>query len=357
MSRHNKGFLERIRDGQSVLAAEGYIFHFEREGYMQAGAWCPLVVLDHPEVVERAYKDFVHAGSDVVVAFTYDTYREKLRLFNIEDKLELLNRKALGMAREVADDTGTLLAGNISNTNIYHPDSPERNSEIKAMFKEMIEWSLDYNVDFIIGETFMHLGEAMIALEAIKQYGKGIPSVIMLATYCIATKDGQATLSDGVLVTEACKKLEDAGADVVGLNCGRGPATLMPIMREVRKVCKGPLAAVPVPLRTTTEEPTFYVLTDQTNGKRLLPDNLEVKSCSREDIEEFGKECQELGIQYVGICCGNRPCLTRSLAESLGRKPPASRFTTDMSRHYTYGDDPKVKQNVAEENLKLFFNK
>ncbi|XP_070556955.1 S-methylmethionine--homocysteine S-methyltransferase BHMT2-like [Ptychodera flava] len=275
----------------------------------------------------------------------------------MEDKLELINRQALRMAREVADDTGSLLAGNICNSNLYHPDHPERNEEIKAMFKEMIEWSLDYNVDYIIGETFMHLGEAMLALEAIKEYGKGVPSVITLATYRVNTENEQATMSDGVLVTEACKKLEDAGADVVGLNCSRDPAAMIQIMREVRKVCKGYLAAVPVPLRTTDKEPTFLTITDPSTGKYLYPDDLEVKSCSRKDIEEFGKACQELAIQYVGICCGNRPAYTRALCESLGRKPPASRFSKDMSKSALFGDNPNIKKDEVEENLKLFHSK
>ncbi|XP_070556063.1 S-methylmethionine--homocysteine S-methyltransferase BHMT2-like [Ptychodera flava] len=107
---------------------------------------------------------------------------------NMEDKLELINREALRLGREVADETGTLLAGNICNTNIYHPDSPERNEQITAMFKEAIEWSLDYNVDYIIGETYTYLGEAMLALQAIKKYGKGVPAVMMLASYPITTK-------------------------------------------------------------------------------------------------------------------------------------------------------------------------
>ncbi|XP_070556868.1 betaine--homocysteine S-methyltransferase 1-like [Ptychodera flava] len=351
MSTKVKGLMKRLADGETVIAAEGYLFYFERLGYLQSGSFCPVVILNHPEYVKDAYKHFVHAGSDVVEAFTYYANRQKLSLMDMEDKLELINREALRLAREVADETGTLLAGNICNTTVYNPDRPERNEQITAMFKEMIEWSLDYNIDYVIGETFMYFGEAMLALEAIKKYGKGLPAVITLAAYSIKTKNGRAITSDGVPLTEACKKLEDAGADVVGLNCSRGPATMMPIMREIRKVCKVPLAALPVPYRTTPEEPTFLVLSDPKTGEQLFPTNLEVASCSHGDIEEFGKECKELGIQYVGICCGNRPCLTRSLAESLGGKPPASEFSKDMTKHVTYGTDPRLKKDVAADNL------
>ncbi|XP_070568420.1 betaine--homocysteine S-methyltransferase 1-like [Ptychodera flava] len=349
-----KGLIERLKDGESVIVAEGYVFHFERMGYLQAGPWVPQVVLDHPELVRNAYRDFVNSGSDVVLAFTYYATREKARLIGLEDSLEKMNRSALKMAREVADETGTLMAGNICNTNIYQPDNEDRKKEILGMFKEMIEWAVEAGADYIVAETYAHFGEAMLAVKAIKEYGKGLPAVITLAPFVVSTQNGQAITADMVPLTEACKKLEEAGADVVGLNCGRGPATMMPLMEEIRKTCKGPLAAVPVPVRTTSKEPTHFLSTDPVSGKKLFPANTDVIACSRDDMGEFGKRCKEVGVQYMGICCGNRPFLTRGLAESLGRSPPASLFSPDMSKHYVYGTDTKVKKDVADESMKLY---
>ena len=91
-----------------VVCAEGYLFECERRGYLQAGAFVPEVVLDHPEVVGELHREFVHAGSDVVEAFTYYAHREKLRLIGREDDLEPLNRGALAIAAEVARETGAL---------------------------------------------------------------------------------------------------------------------------------------------------------------------------------------------------------------------------------------------------------
>ena len=65
----SEGLLERLDKGP-VICAEGYLFELERRGYLQAGAFVPEVVLDHPEVVAQLHRDFVHAGSDVVEAFT-----------------------------------------------------------------------------------------------------------------------------------------------------------------------------------------------------------------------------------------------------------------------------------------------
>src|SRR4249919_1719488 len=108
-----------------VVCAEGYLFECERRGYLQAGAFVPEVVLDHPEVVEQLHREFVRAGSDVVEAFTYYGHREKLKVIGKEDILEPLNRQALQIAKEVADESGALLAGDLSNTNAYEPDDAQ----------------------------------------------------------------------------------------------------------------------------------------------------------------------------------------------------------------------------------------
>src|ERR1700747_1646454 len=88
-----------------VVCAEGYLFECERRGYLQAGAFVPEVVLEHPEVVEGLHREFVHAGSDVVEAFTYYGHREKLRIVGREDILEPLNRQGLAVAGGGAKQT------------------------------------------------------------------------------------------------------------------------------------------------------------------------------------------------------------------------------------------------------------
>src|SRR5436309_8626137 len=114
--RPSAGLLERLAAGP-VICAEGYLFECERRGYLQAGAFVPEVVLDHPEVVTELHREFVHAGSDVVEAFTYYGHREKMRLVGKEHLLEELNRRALELAHEVAEESGALFAGDLSNTN------------------------------------------------------------------------------------------------------------------------------------------------------------------------------------------------------------------------------------------------
>lgn len=64
------GLLERLRDGEDVIISEGYLFNFESRGYLKAGAFVPEVVIEHPDLVKALHEEFVHAGSDVVQAFT-----------------------------------------------------------------------------------------------------------------------------------------------------------------------------------------------------------------------------------------------------------------------------------------------
>ena len=161
------GLLERLAKGP-IICAEGYLFELERRGYVQAGAFVPEAVLDHPEIVEQVHRDFVHAGSDVVEAFTYYAHREKLRLIGREHQLEQMNKGALAIARKVAQDTGTLFAGDICNTNVYDPNDAASVSACRAMFEEQVGWAAEANVDYVIAETFSYGAEAKLALELIK---------------------------------------------------------------------------------------------------------------------------------------------------------------------------------------------
>src|SRR5205823_6968993 len=185
-----------------VVCAEGYLFECERRGYLQAGAFVPEVVLDHPAIVEGLHREFVHAGSDVVEAFTYYGHRQKLRVIGKEDILEPLNRQALSIAARVARETGTLLAGNLSNTNIYEPEGPAV-QQVRAAFEEQVAWAAEAGADIVIAETFSWLGEALLALEAIR--ATGLPAVVTFAVH----KDGM--MRDGISPEDACRRAEQAG--------------------------------------------------------------------------------------------------------------------------------------------------
>ena len=212
------------------------MFELERRGYLQAGAFVPEVLFDHPEVVEQLHLDFVHAGSDVTQALTYYVHREKLRVIGREQDLVPMNRAALKIAKSVARRTGTLLAGDLCNTNIYDPADKGSVREIERIFAEQVGWAVDAGVDYFVAETFSWGAEALLALAAIRKYSQ-VPAVITMAMH------REEVTRDGFSAAEVCQRLEAAGADVVGINCHRGPATIMPMLREVRAAVKCHVAA------------------------------------------------------------------------------------------------------------------
>ena len=333
----SRNLLERLEEGP-VICAEGYVFEMERRGYVQAGPYVPEVVLDCPDAVLELHREFMNAGSDVIEAFTYYAHREKLKLVGREGDLENMNRTALELAKQVAGEGDALVAGNICNTNVYSPGDEASAKEARAMFDEQVGWAMDAGVDFIIGETFSFAGEALIALEAIRD--AGATSVVTLAVH--------QALRDDYTVPEACRRLKDAGADVVGLNCIRGPWTMLPLLEELSGQVEGPLAALPVPYRTTEQEVNFQALTDP--GCDCIPDipfptALDALACNRYEIAEFARMAYALGVNYQGVCCGAGPHHIRAMAEALGKKPPASRYSPDMSKHYALGNDQSLRKD------------
>jgi methionine synthase I (cobalamin-dependent) len=331
-----RDLLARLKAG-TVICAEGYVFELERRGYLQAGAFVPEVLFEHPEVVEQLHMDFVHAGSDVTEALTYYVHREKLRMIGREKDLAPMNRAALRIAKTVARRTGTLFAGDLCNTNIYDPADPRSIKEAERIFDEQVGWAVEAGVDFFVAETFSWVDEALLALAAIQRHSKA-PTVVTLAIH------REPITRDGLTPAEACRKLEAAGADVVGLNCHRGPATMLPMIREIRQAVKCHVAALPVPYRTTPQQPSFMSLTDPCcDNQRAFPVGLDPFLATRGEIFNFGREALELGVRYLGVCCGAGPHHIRALAEGVGRHPPASRYSVDMSKHTIFGSNKMVR--------------
>ena len=130
--------------------------------------------------------------------------------------LEPLNRAALKIAKKVALNTPkgmkpNLMAGNISNSNIWKDGDKKSQLEVEKMFDEMIGWAVDEGADILVGETFYYAEEAFKALEVMKRSG--------LQTVLTISPMGENIMRDGKSVVDTCKELEQRGADVVGMNC------------------------------------------------------------------------------------------------------------------------------------------
>jgi betaine-homocysteine S-methyltransferase len=339
---------ERLARG-TVICAEGYLFELERRGYLQAGAYVPEVVLEHPEKVRDLSLEYARAGSDVVLALTFYAHRDKLRVIGKENVLTEMNQQAIAIARDVAAQTGGLAAGDICNTHLFTPGDAAAARTVRAMFEEQVTLAAEAGVDFIVAESFAYAGEAEIATEVIVE--SGLPAVVTISI------TRQPTTLDGLPPAEACKALENAGATVVGLNCVRGPATMLPLMAEIRGAVQCPIAALPVVYRTTPERPSFNSFEaerpDLIPNGRPFPTALDPFTCDRYEVADFARQAQALGVEYIGLCCGAAPHHVRSLAEALGRNPEAARYSPDLSKHAFLGDPQQLGRDLTLDAEKV----
>lgn len=319
---------QRLAEGV-VLGAEGYVFELERRGYIKAGPYVPEVILDAPGAVIELHREFLRAGAEVMVALTYYAHRDKLKIVGREGDLELMNRSAVRIANQVAREGGALVAANISNTWAYDPaDARRSGAVVRGQYEEQLGWAVDEGVDFVIAETNDYLGEALIGVEVCRDLG--LPVMVTFASV-------QSTGTyDGYSYVDACRRVADAGATVVGLNCSRGPRTMKPLLTEIRAAVDCAVAAQPVPYRTSEATPAFESLTTP-DGARAFPIQLEPFSCTRFEMAEFAHWAQRSGISYIGICCGGAPHHVRAMAEALGRETPASRHSPAIDLHPVLG--------------------
>ena len=332
-----KDLITRLNEGP-VLCAEGYLFAMERRGYLSAGGFVPTVVLEHPEVLSQLHREFIRAGSEVVQAFTYYGHREKLRLIGKEELLEPLQKNALQIAKDSRDefkDLDLLVCGDVANTNIFDPDDKKSHIECQKMYEEQVRWAKEAGVDFVVAETINWVDEMKIALKAIKDDG-----LIAITNFSIPKGD---LTRCGQTPEDACKMMEDLGADVVGLNCYRGPEMTMKFLPKIREKVSCHVAALPVPYRTTEEQPGFLNQTDHgcdcIPGENAFPVALDNLYCNRYEMAEFAKQCADKNINFIGICCGAEPHHVREMSVALGRKPISYKYYPDISRHWLHGKD------------------
>ena len=302
----SKGILERLADGV-VLGDGGYIVELEQRGYVVTGAFTPEVAITHPEAVHELHYEMKNAGAEVLQVMVFYGSREKLATVGYADRTIEINRAATGIARDVAGDD-MLVAGDLSTTWKWRPDDTDADLFVADMFDEQIE--AQAGVDFFIGELFFHLGEAMLCLDRLKAQ-TDVPSMITMFFRADNLSD------DGFPAAECARRLSGEGADIVGLNCMRDPQRTYPLIEEMSGAFDGYLAAQPVAFRCTDETPWF-------TGLPSFPDRLEPTQLTRFEMAEFAERAREMGVNYIGGCCGSKSSHIREMARALGKRSETS---------------------------------
>jgi betaine-homocysteine S-methyltransferase len=300
-----RGLLERLAAGP-VLGDGGYLLELEKRGYVRAGPFTPEVSITHPQALLQLHREFLRAGAEVLQALTFYASEEKLATVGLGGKVDEINRAAVEVAREAAGEGDALVAGNLSLTWVYDPKDPASADRVREMFDRQLEVMVEVGIDLVIGETFTWLGEALIAVERAR--ATGLPVVVTMSF----EREPRAYEGDGP--GDCARKLRDAGADVVGVNCLRSPEQTLPIVEEMRAAGDGYLAAQPVAYRTTDEEPDF-------TAWHSFPFALDPMQLPRQAMAAWAVKARDAGVGYIGSCCGSVAAHVRAMAQALGKLP------------------------------------
>jgi methionine synthase I (cobalamin-dependent) len=323
-----KGILERLAEGV-VIGDGGYLLELEKRGYVQAGPFTPEVSLTHPDALKELHREFLYAGADVLQTLTFYASEDKLATVGLEGKVEDINRAAVRIAREAANEGDALVAGNLSLTWAYDAKDPKSAERVRALFDRQLEVQTEIGIDFVIAETFSWVGEALIATECIKR--AGLPAMV---TMCY---EANPVSYEGYSPAECAKRLSDAGADIVGVNCLRNPEYTLPLVAQMREAVSGYVGCQPTAYRTPADKPDFTSLPE-------FPYALDPLQLTRKEMADYALEAKKLGVNYIGSCCGSIATHVREMARALGRiskqeRDWKSKSGRPMSAYEYYGHD------------------
>lgn len=304
-----RGLMERLNNNEVVIGDGGFVFALEKRGYVKAGPWTPEAVVEHPEAVKQLHREFLRAGSDVMQTFTFYASEDKLDNRGNEAAkthgVTGINNAACHIAHEVANEGDALVAGGIAQTPGYL--SGHGKEAVQAEFKKQVDCFVANNVDFLLAEYFEHIEEMEWAIEALKI--SGLP---VCASMCIGP-EGDV---NGVTTEECALRMARAGADVVGMNCHFGPFKSLECMQKMADVFK----ANDIKIHMMIQPLGFHTPDAKKQGFIDLPEfpfALEPRICTRWDMHQYARKSYEMGIRFIGGCCGYEPYHIRAISEEL----------------------------------------
>ncbi len=253
--------------------------------------------LVQPNIVREVHSEYVKAGADVIETNTFGATRHKLQQYGLENKLREINIAGAKLANEAAGED-VFVAGAIGPLDLrIEPYGPTSFNEAKAMFAEQISALLEGGVDLFILETFSDLSEIQQAIKAVKE----LCDLPIVAQMTIQT-DGKTVFgADAEIVAQ---RLDQYGADVIGLNCGVGPTHILTALEKMRGATTKKLAAQPnAGLPRDVQGRQFYM-------------------SSPEYMSKFAKRFIKAGASFVGGCCGTTPQHIKLIADSVRANSP-----------------------------------
>jgi len=308
MGSARKGIIERLNEGP-VIGDGGFVFALEKRGYVKAGPWTPEATVEHPEAVRQLHREFLRAGADVMQAFTFYASDDKLanRGNQAQSKYsgKAINQAACDLSRSVADEGDALVLGGVCQTPTYLTGKGKE--AVKAELRKQIQVFIDNKVDFLLCEYFEHIEEMEWAIQVCKESGMPVA-----ATMCIGPEGDLHGVSTG----ECAVRMAKAGGDIVGINCHFDPQ----ISLKGMKLMKDALDAAGLKPHLAVQPLGYHTPDANKQGFIDLPEfpfALEPRILTRWEMQTFARDAYNMGIRYIGGCCGFEPYHTRAVAEEL----------------------------------------
>jgi methionine synthase I (cobalamin-dependent) len=276
----------------TLLLDGGWGTHLQLRG-LEVGQHPDLWNLSHPEKVAEVAAAYVAAGSDVILTNTFGSTRFTLEKHGGADKVAEINRKGVEISKQAANGKAKVFAS-MGPTGIMLMMGAVSPDEMSAAFREQAEAMVEAKPDGIVVETMSDIAEAVLAVKAAKTTGLPVAACMVFDS----GKNKDRTMM-GTTPEQAVQQLTDAGADILGSNCGQGIDGFIPICQRMRAVTTLPLWM---------------------KANAGLPEVVDGKTVYRQSAEVFAEKALELvavGADYVGGCCGSSPEFIAAVREKL----------------------------------------
>jgi len=292
-------FLDLLKNKDFILLDGAIGTQLDKVGLMSRGG----NNLDNPHAVLEIHREYAGSGCDALTTNTLTMNRIYIETHNVGVCVRDVNRAGVELARQAAGENLCVL-GDISSTGqLLEPYGTYKESHFYDAFKEQAEILAEAGVDAFIIETMFDLREALCALRACKENFK-LPAIVSVA-FKTETKGGRTIMGNSA--KDCAAALTDAGADIIGANCGELDPTQMAVIVSLLK------SAIPI------NDNGVPILAQPNAGKPKLVGDKTVFEMSPKQFSRGITECLQNGASIVGGCCGTTPEHIRAVAKLLHR--------------------------------------
>ena len=332
----NCKFLETLKKG--TLLADGAMGTMLNARGISFEKCFDELNLTNPAVVTEVHREYIEAGAQIILTNTFSANRFKLEKFGLAEKLDLINRAGVELAKRVtaASLKDVFVAGDVGPLGVrLAPFGRVQLEQARLAFAEQISAICSAGADLIVIETMNDLYEAREAVHAAKETCTS--PVVVSVTF---TRDDRTILGDSP--EKAARVLAESGADVIGVNCSGGPTQLLRILKQMRRAA---------PVGADGVRPYFWV-----KPNAGWPEQVSERIMYPADPEYFGDYAlsfRAAGASIVGGCCGTTPAHIASMRKALDSVPGqvVEVQPTDMVETMEVVDDD-LKPSQLEQKLK-----